>query len=830
MLGYLPVPLKKSFAQNYSTFQITINDKNTPGFDDKTRRQLLGMLTSGNESQQRDWETRIQIPFEFSAVSTGFNERKLRLKLDQPQVSGQTEYRHFPLGKLLYPDILSGWVALTVSERTRFQKTITDLPFELDLGLFQPNLAAQASGGVESMGYSEQKLDALQEALMQANQYWALSEYVQKLLAKTSSEENASLNDVAQLFLRREQLRKSLYLLKETTSLSWMEQSGADPAGLWKQAAALQRNLVRYTTLLEQAAGGYEQLNQIVAVYRADMVRSLRAALQNDFRNHELLLKTGRLLPDSNFYSLSALFDKAGAQKGIAEALAFEVVSLADSLHQANDFANAYGYYEDAMQVLQSRGHVSAANEVKERAQASRLGLLRSYLQIASKAISAGNETLARSYQQKSKAFIQKHPQNGLVNRIAAESDELLKTYLRKANYLIDQKQYAQAIALLEEANALTQTYYNLNYQEQINLALFNVYRLVFVELVSEARAYLSAGELVEAERRLSYALDYQKDHLAFLRTSTEAFHLQNEIQAQKQLAAFPNLNDVNKPVGAEFGSVENTVLQMIEEARLKVWANEMDAAWGLYQKATDLAVKNHLDKKPNIRDAFRRLDQGMVERICLNNRFRLDDLMKAAEKMIAQREYTSLEATLNEAIEIQAGNQGCYLDASKAKQLLANYADLFRYQHDFQSVTSLLYSNGFTAAIPQYLLFDQQISQYHLERFGAEHVRLFDFVRSQHNPVYTLQMLSYHLNHLDTLETVAYIQMLAGLTFDWASASNLFEKAASLLAVSDAEHGLANPEKRVLELVGNDRRFDVFRKTYLRAMKQLAKQNKSKT
>lgn len=206
------------------------------------------------------------------------------------------------------------------------------------------------------------------------------------------------------------------------------------------------------------------------------------------------------------------------------KSLAFEVLALADSLHQAEDFANAYGYYEDAIQVLMARGHQAAANEVKERMQTSRLGLLRSYLQIASKAMSVGNETMARSYQQKSKAFIQKHPQNGLVNRIAAESDELVGSYLRKANYLIDQKQYSQAIALLEEAGTLTQTYYNLNFQEQINQALFSAYRRVFLDLVNEAQAYFSVGELAEAERRLNYAIDYQKDHNAFLRTTQKLF------------------------------------------------------------------------------------------------------------------------------------------------------------------------------------------------------------------------------------------------------------------------------------------------------------------
>lgn len=821
------------FSQGTMLFRYSIRDTHVKGFDEKSKRQLLGLLTSGNESLLKEWETSVSVPYELGCVRTAYDEWKLLLKLQLPQMSGRTDYRRFPLGELLFPDLVTGSYSVVSLEKTSFQKNFSALPAELDLIRVQPSAAALVTGNIENFGYSDQKIESVQEAVMQINQYWALSDYVQKVIGSATIEENGAGGEIAMLFLQREQIRKSLFLMRETAALPLMEQSGADPADVWKQLPVLQRYLVRYTTLLQQAEVGREQLHHIAAVCRADMVRSLRAALQNDFRDHELLLKTGRLLPDTSLYSLTAIFDQSGQQDGLSEILAFEVLALADSLHQAGDFANAYGYYEDAIQVLMARGHQAAANEVKERMQTSRLGLLRSYLQIASKAMSVGNETMARSYQQKSKAFIQKHPQNGLVNRIAAESDELVGSYLRKANYLIDQKQYSQAIALLEEAGTLTQTYYNLNFQEQINQALFSAYRRVFLDLVNEAQAYFSVGELAEAERRLNYAIDYQKDHNAFLRTSTEAFHLQNEIQAQRQMDLSRTMSYGTRPIqpiGAELSSMENTVIITIEEARLKVWANEMETAWRLYQQASDLAAKNNLDKKSNVREAFRQLDQGMVERICLNNRFRIDDLMKSADRMIALHEYAGLEAALKEVIELNASNQGCKLDASRAQQLLNEYADLFRYQHDFQLVTSLLYTNGLNAVMSQYLHFDQQVSQYHLERFGAEHISLPDFIRSQQNPAFTIQALSFHLNRLDTLETALYVHVLASQNFDWMSASKLLEKAASLLAVSDSKLNISDPKMRIAALVGNDRRFELFRKTYLRAMKQLAKQNKSKT
>ncbi len=833
LFGYQP---KRLFAQNSDWFRYSIQKKQGSAPLEKTHLQLLGILTSGNESLQTEWQTAFAIPYSLSVERQSYDDHKLKLQLFEPQISGQKAYREFPLNQLLLPDMVSGWYKQSPTERIVFKKTLAGIPAAIELTKILPASASYAEGAIDGFGYSEQKIESLLEATTQINQYWALSHYINRLSESISAEENTSADNVAAVFSRREQIRKALVLLRQTAQMDLLEHSGVDPADLWKQSANLQRSLTRYNTLLEQLVSGKEQtpelFKQLAAKYRLDMVKSLGAALRGDFRDHELLLKTGRLLPDTNFYQPSKLFERGINAPPLAEIIALEVVSLADSLHQASDFSNAYVYYEDAQKVFLAIGQNPAAGDVKTRAEASRLGLLRSYLQISSKALAAGNKELAWSYQQKSKDFIQKNPQNGLVNRIATESNELLKTYLNKAGSLTDQKQFTQAIALLEEALNLTQTYYNLNYQEQINQALFVAYRQVYLDLVNQAKAYYLAGEMNEAERRLNYAFDYQKDHATFLQTSTEAFYLQNEMMNRRQYETSQGLNRGRQGLAPEsdLDALENAIVQMVEEARLKVWANEMEDAWRLYEKAAGLSKKNFLEKRSRIKEAFRQLDQSMIERICLNHRFRVEELTETAKKMIAFKEFSSLEATVKEIIRLEAENQGCGLQADQAKKWKVEYEDLFRYYNDFQDVTALLFSSGFEAVIPQYLYFDKQISQYRLERFGVVHLSLFDFVRSQHNPTYTLRALAYHLSRMDTLETAQYVQLLGSQNFDWISASELLQKAASLLAVSDFEMGIGQPEQRIYSLIGHDKRFDVFKKTYLSSMKQLAKQSKAKS
>lgn len=90
-----------------------------------------------------------------------------------------------------------------------------------------------------------------------------------------------------------------------------------------------------------------------------------------------------------------------------------------------------------------------------------------------------------------------------------------------------------------------------------------------------------------------------------------------------------------------------------------------------------------------------------------------------------------------------------------------------------------------------------------------------------------TLQTLAYFVERMDTLEVAKYIAMLHSQDFSVAQSLELQEKAASVLAVSDHSRQITDAEMRCFGLVGDDDRFTVFRKTYLRSFKYLAKQRK---
>lgn len=824
-----------NFAQSPKSFLYLLQTQSESSTTNKNSRAVINLMTSGNENLAKSWNTKIHLQYTF-LYQNSIESPSLRLKIDLVDINGNTEYRGFQLSKLLIPDKYSGWYKSAGTGESSFEVASAAFPASLQLDQSNSTATSGLDGFIKNAGFSQQRVELLQQYIQQINQYWALDKYVNITLNKTLNNEIQSNEDVNGLFQTRERIRKALILLSETAALDVMNETHNDPARLWQKKTDLDRLLTRHNTLFQSAISESTDQNQLLDTIASSYVKSavlgLRSVYLSDFRDHELLLKANSLLPDESFYEACNLLTNQTQHITLAEKVAFNFVSLADSLYDQNDYSNALSFYEDARKVLADRGHDQAAGEVRSRVESAKLGLLRSYLQIASKALNAGNDSLSKVYQQKSTYFIQKYPQNGLINRIAGESEELVKSHITKGNNYLDQKNYLLAIQAFEESQIIAKNYYNNNFQEQINQGLFIAYRQIYLQLVNEAENYFAIGETGEASRRLDYALNYQKDHIQFLRTSNEANFLRNKIIARSNELQSADQKSGSKTTPAKdnesnLAESEKIILKTIKEAQLKVWANEIEEAWQHFEKASDLAKSTHLDKRKSVQDAFQELDKRMIARICMNHRFKTEDLMVASRRMIRNKNYEELENTLTEIINIQAANQGCGLQTDEAKQLLREYDDLFRYYHDYQDILEVLYRSGIIAVLPQYTYFDDQIAGYHLETYGLEHINFEQFIRQQNNSGFTIQVLFYYIEKMDAAKTETYLSILRKQDFDFMLTTELLQKAALLIAVADHSAGLINTSERCEELTQHDPRFVQFEKTYLRTIKKLKRQKK---
>ena len=829
-------------AQGFEQVQLRLNSNENFRNGSKINQSVINLLTYGNEKLISTWETTFELDYRFEMKGA-----EPQLNVQAIRASGNNSYLDFDLKETLFPDIFVGNFTVVGTSTATFNAKLTAVPSLVSIGNQFFVSTSSITGKIQSFAYSEEKMQQLQIFTQQINQYWAVNDFAKQVLKESASLENKSDEEAVTLFILREEVRKTLLLMKETADFAAIKTSGNDPANLWQKLPEYERLMLRLTTLLKSAiernSNNAAMMQEMASAYRKLNLKTYRKAYQEDFKSHELILKTARLYADEDFYQIATKISDPELGLNLAGKIAFEWVLLADSLQQSGDFVNSLSLYEDAQNVLETIGQETAATETAQRVESTKLGLLRSYLQIAAKAVQAGNDSLSKVYQAKSNLFVNKYPQNNLINRIANESDGLIQTYLDKGNKAYDLKRHSEAINLYEQALTTAKSYYNNHFNEQINQALFRAYRFVFLDLVQAAEQYFQIGELQQARQRLEIATNYQSDHFQFLRTSNEAIYLQNKLDGNVALAAaglsgesFPQSAIKSfLPTEMENGSSRSTlqiteeeVIQLVKDAQLKVWANEMDEAWRIYEKAAEMAQLTHFDKKKTVSDAFQLLDQRMIERICLNNKFKRDDLMQAAQRMIARKDFGQLQANLQQVIDLGNNNQGCVLDVQEAEALMKKYELLFRYQNDYAAVLNRLYGNGIKAAIPMYNFFDQQIDQYQLEKFGVQHQNLKTFVKNQNNSNLTLQAIAFFVEEMDAKMMEDYLQILINQEFDFHSRVDLLQKMGTLMAVADSQNPEIYANARISDLIGNDKRFNEMKKTYLRSMKKLSKINRS--
>ncbi|MDP3443451.1 MAG: hypothetical protein Q8T08_11390, partial [Ignavibacteria bacterium] len=539
------------------------------------------------------------------------------------------------------------------------------------------------------------------------------------------------------------------------------------------------------------------------------------------------------------------------ADKSLAASkLYLSLIQMADSMFSASDFSNSVSFYEDAKMLESNYGFAQNKDELNDRIDSAKLGLLQSYLRIASRAVETGNEVLANSYKQKSNAFVSGHQQENLIGQLSEQSDELIQTYIRKAKENIDYHRYSQAIQLFESALASAKNFYNTKFNEQITNGLFIAYRNLFLELVKNAENYYAAGRSVDAKFALQQAINYREDHIVYLRTSNEASYLQNKMNENSSLSISmidvqnaqnaqnqqvlvgnglidPNTNYDKSNEVFDKQTVEyarDLILQKASNAGIKVWGNALDEAWKIYDDAIALQKKYRLEADVEINNAFADLDAMIIERICLNNNFRVQDLMKEAKNKIALRNYENLSELLDEVIRVGTNNQGCDLNITEANDLNEKYYQFFQYQKDYAEILSKLFNYGLKSVIEAYINFDQNIDKYQLERYGYQHTTIKLFIEIQQNSIYTLQLIDYYIELINADAVIDYIQILKQQDFAKTETIEMQQKAGSLIAVSDHAQGLNEPEKRIEMIVGDDKRLSELKKVYLRSIKELQK------
>lgn len=818
-------PLSVCAHQTEHSVVLTISSKTNAAFNLLNNQAVLNALAQSGEKAVHDMELRYRVSISAQRTKQGSEFDEWSFCAMPHFESGDAIYRAFDLSALLLPDrcrlkvVNTGYSLVLEPDEIPVGSPVTVRVSRHDV---QPVFQ------VDYLSFSTAKRNELLKHVGTINQYWASAKLTDSLLHQAERNEAESRISFSALFAARDKMRKANLnasnVLRQTQSYT-----PNDPHGLAGRLSAVERLMIRYQTLMKEyrdqrEKNGYRIANAI----GKQQLQFLRASLKGDYRDNELLLNMSRLWPDEQ---LLAQFKSIGIDDSDGSgtlALYEEEVRLADSLLARADYAFALNFYEDAMNWARYSDLNVPLNAMAHRMESARLGLLRSHLHIAARAVETGNMQLAETYRDRALQFASIRKSEQLAQQLPKQSDDLVKAYIRQAQHLADQKRYQEAISMYEQAAAAARNFYNIEHELAITEGLFRTHRLVYMELVHEAEEMHNKGRVEEARRRLEQALAYRADHPEYLRTSMEAVQLQQKIGQGGALptSSLSDRRNTTFPLLARqtqaSQEAKRQILQRIPDVQLKAWSNELPEAWRMYDELIRIQKENQLENDAELKQAFAALDERLIERICLNHRLNIQEWLQKSRHDLQRGIVEGVEKMLTDAVETANNNRGCQLDASEAQQLLNRLGPVFAYNREYMRVLKAISEQGIKNAAPLYLAFDRDVKRFEPERYGIKHQNFDAFVRSQNSLPVLLQAAEYYLEQMNDEALMGLIELLPGFTFRREEVALLLQRSASLFAVADNAQGIGRYGLRISDLVKTDNRFIPLQKAYRSDVKKL--------
>ncbi len=826
-------------AQEQQTVSLPIDWQSSVTHKSNNNQFVLHSLATAvglSESQIKlihhfDWSIRS----EFSDK----NQSALMLHLQNQYVTENTEYRGFNLKDWLIPNKLSGVVDLYSQKRN-----LISYPFEVQtyshdtvillLGMNAHDTFDNLHCNFTFSEYSDAQKEQLVQIFAAIDNYRATINYLDALISMSNKQESDFASSPESLFTYRDNLRKALLLAEQI-------KNQVKKYGLLDEANSLNERLIiaerlnrRYETLFSQMVNNQlitsEKTAIIIKYYFLALQYAQEVLINHDYRDTDFLSRINRICFNKDFASYLQQISPLDKPDLAASFLSDELVYFADDFYEKSDLANALKFYEDAVDLSRYYGFTFESTPVMARIDAAKLGILQSHLQIAAKAVRVGNEELAESYQSKSVVFIKEKLEQQHISQLPDQSDDLIKAYLDVAQRALEQSQYNLATQLLDAANTASNNFYNIKYKEEINEALKKAHYAIFISLVNDAEMLLQQNKIEQSRIRLQQAIDYRQDHAVFLHKASEAATLLSKINQQTA----KNIEATDRALFSD-GTIETvdsnlvedaktTVLNALKQARLKAWANDLEQASNLYDFSKMNMNQHGLEEDSDVLSAFAAYEKQMIERICMNNKFRIEQLMGEVSHDILMKKPDKIHDKLMEVIETAANNPTCNLDVETAAVLYKEYELYFLYQKEYKHIMRLISTKALKDAIAEYLLLDSQISTYELDRIKVVHLQFFEYLASENNSEFTLEAMHYFLQLKEATKLISSMEILSNQNFSAKDTRELQQKLAIMLADFYIENIENEAMNQLLQKLEGDKRFSIFRTNFMRETKRKQK------
>ncbi|MDD4374451.1 MAG: hypothetical protein PHG67_11080 [Bacteroidales bacterium] len=783
-----------------------------------------------------------EIILKFKLEGTAYQTTLVSLQSENITATNHMFYRGMRIDDVVQPDIISARIVLKSRQGSSWEKLFDQQISEKEwfqishVDLYAPEQEL-ISAKITGFDFSEKTKKQIEERIRLINRFFASLHLFEDLLQASEPDHN-----ITDLFLEWDKLRKAVAAFDQDYQMPGTTIHTKSLTDWQKKFEGIQRKKLRYQTLLDQMLNGNESLDasNFIVAYTTSLQNANDHSLRVDFRDQEAYQILSVLHADEEFLNI---LERISATKEIPllkEMMADQLLYEADKLLTKQDYANAHNLL-NSLYISGLAENITQEQRVLNKLTKAQKGVLEAFFDINIKALETGNTEMANNYYAKSLAFYEQSFRKIPDDDIRISAARLINAYEQVAENKV-MADHAGAIRDLFKALQTAQMFDNRTLQESVLRRIGQLSQAHLDELTNQIeqqiqtnhlqQAYIiskNADQYISSQPDISLNIDLLEEQKQKLRSAQHVELLTDEMQTIKtdppsvalkklyaaQIADTEQFSDQN---AEQLILARKLIIEKIRSANQSVWANELDNAWKIYNEASEFSAAFKLTADKTIQEEFSRLDAKIIERICLNEKNRFDQLMLEADRALRFKRIHDLKELTTQARELVDKNRGCGIETGQLEEYEQGFKETFSYWEALQEVLNKMYSQGFDVALPYYLKLDEDVKSMDLSALGNPHQDMFVFLTEQQNPLLTALAVDYFIRNNDQLSAVRYFKLLVDQQPKIDQFEKLMEQAARFFAQYDAQH-LQNENYNILiqQYVPDDKIYKVFVRTYKR-------------
>ena len=775
-------------------------------------------------------------------------------------VGGETFFRDFSIDSLIMPDVIEGNLKLFIGNKLiasqpwliafntgHMQMFISDT-VQIEAG----NLKVELE--VNRFDYSDKRYTDYINKTNLINAYYSFHMVLSEMLERFKSTGLSKNQNPSYLFISWEEINRVNNYAGRYHFSDKLNLTAYDPLkfnALYEKSIRLARraNTLKGWLTKSSAVGVFDDKNDFCHGFAALSAYYLMRA-----NNHQPYIASGfsevarvitgddvkQMLKDAS--SIYDVFNKIENTPTIQSVYNY-FIEFADSTLNSNKYVATLDLLYNAGLMLEWFDETTKSPEYDRIYRNAIDGLMSSYLKVATMAFRNESFFMAEKYYEKALDVYELHSDNLKGEKLA--SDAFLSFIQRQTEMsykMIEDQEYFKAINLLNRAEQIGfEQELNLN-QHQLDSAYSLSYTGLYDRKLDTVESMLNSNELDEAlmvldrtdqfkQEKNGYLKDVNQLHFKFLAQALfdtyyqQGNSLMNSDMPEKALFTYikaKSINDkyIHKP-NAQLDSLiyhatVPVILDLVKQAEFEVWANRIDKANELLDKATEIQQKYKQEGNIEINEAISGLQLKIDQRHCINLSNECFAIGKRAENRINSKKYDEAWDILKTGRQLITQNPECKINGEKIKKLLLENQDIFSYYNLVGSINTSFEDKEYELAVAQLVELSEIYNNRNIRRFGIQSTEPRTFIHRQNNIELTMAGLNHYLEKDQYKIAFTYLQLLK----QQGAIAKETRTIQQVIGKGMAKEDDANNQNKVEQIntyTKNDKWYRYFKKAYLR-------------